>query len=64
MGEWTLNGAQEINFEDISLDCYQVYNYTYIIIGLVPERMSHQYFLKNPVNSVARLPNPRFTKNA
>ncbi|XP_064601649.1 fatty acyl-CoA reductase 1-like [Liolophura sinensis] len=28
------------------------------------ERMSHQYFLKNPVNSMARLPNPRFTKNA
>lgn len=27
------------------------------------ERMSYEYFMKNPVNTVARIPNPRFTKS-
>ncbi|KAJ8298923.1 hypothetical protein KUTeg_022983 [Tegillarca granosa] len=28
------------------------------------ERMSYEYFMKNPVNTVSRIPNPRFTKSA
>ncbi|XP_060074421.1 fatty acyl-CoA reductase 1-like [Ylistrum balloti] len=28
------------------------------------ERMSYSFMMKNPVNTVARVPNPRFTKNA
>lgn len=27
------------------------------------ERMSEEYFIKNPVNTVARIPNPKFTKS-
>jgi hypothetical protein len=29
----------------------------------ISERMSEEYFMKNPVNTVARIPNPRFTKS-
>lgn len=28
---------------------------------LFSERMSHKFFMKNPCNTVARIPNPRFT---
>ncbi|KAK3102487.1 hypothetical protein FSP39_011713 [Pinctada imbricata] len=27
------------------------------------ERMSYEYFMKNPLNMIARIPNPRFTKS-
>ena len=40
--------------------------YYFIVLNCnfnISERMSEEYFMKNPVNTVARIPNPRFTKS-